>query len=138
MGQAFFLTRNMNHDGRTVDQSIFASFDEVAFVIDPHQITTTNGGEALAKSVQPHGLWIYRISARDVSSNSLVESSLSEDSECSSKVLLPVQSLFLEAFEFGVCSDLEFPAVLGPAQRTHFGVVVGLIKENGCNWSHGG
>ena len=78
------------------------------------------------------------VSDRDVSCDTLVEAALGEDAKRGGEMLLPVQSLFLEAVELGVCPDFEFLAVLGLSQRTHLGVVAGLIQKNGGDWSHFG
>ena len=71
-----------------------------------------------------------RIPNTDVASDSLVEATLSEDPVGGGQMLFPVESLFFEAVEFGISSDLQFAAVFRPAHRAVCLVVGGLLLQS--------
>jgi len=55
-----------------------------------------------------------------MSSNTLIKSSVRKDTESCSEMLLPVQSLFFQAVEFGVGSDLELSPIFSTANSASY------------------
>lgn len=74
-----FLTRPMNHDGSSVDEPVLPSLQNIALVVDPHEIGTAYIGEAHAERIDPECLRLDRVAKTNVTRQTLIEAAGTED-----------------------------------------------------------
>lgn len=104
--------------------------NNVAILIHKNKIRHRDLTEVFREWIQPEMIRQNRIPNADVASDTFVETALSEYPVGGGQMLFPVESLFFEAVEFGICSDLKLSAVFRPAHRTVCLVVSGLFLQS--------
>lgn len=83
----------------------------------------------MPERIQPEVICQNRIPHAYVSCYALVVAAISEDTERSGEMLLPVQTFRLERVKFWVSSDLQLAAVFSPTHATKASIAVVFLFE---------
>lgn len=115
IGRLELLASTVDKNASAINEPVTPAFEDVAFVIYTHQVRTPHIGKARPEWIDPHGVWLHRVSDRQMTSYTFVETSGTHDAKRSCQPAFNVFTFFPLVIEDG--RRREATSILGYRRR---------------------